>query len=81
MSRPRSRQSRSAAPPQRKPHHSSIYLPWPVYWVLHDIAGERGRATGKRVKIHDLLMDGLDAVLKRHGKPSIAALTKAGGER
>jgi hypothetical protein len=82
--RPKTRKSRSAAPPRRQKIdeiHSSIYLPGPVYWALHDIAAERGRATGKRVKMHALLMEGIDAVFKRHGRPSIAELTQVGDGR
>jgi hypothetical protein len=29
---------------------------------------------GQKVKIHDLLMEGVDAVLKRYGKPAVAEL-------
>jgi hypothetical protein len=48
--------------------HSSLYLPEPVYEVLRKIAFE------ERLKIHDLAIEGLDAVLRRRGYPSVASL-------
>ena len=47
---------------------SSLYLPEPVYEVLRRIAFE------ERVKIHDLVMEGIDAVLRRRGHPSVERL-------
>jgi hypothetical protein len=48
--------------------HSSLYLPEPVYEVLRKIAFE------ERLKIHDLAIEGLDAVLRRRGYPSVENL-------
>jgi len=48
--------------------HSSLYLPEPVYEVLRRIAFE------ERLKIHDLAIEGLDAVLRRRGYPSVENL-------
>ena len=54
--------------------HSSLYLPEPVYEALRKIAFE------ERVKIHDIVMEGIDAALRRRGYPSIESL-KAGKKR
>ncbi len=54
--------------------HSSIYLPEPVYEALRKIAFD------ERLKIHDLVMEGIDLVLRRRGYPSIDGL-KAGKKR
>jgi hypothetical protein len=51
--------------------HSSLYLPEPVYEALRKIAFD------ERLKIHDLVMEGIDAALRRRGYPSIESL-KAG---
>jgi hypothetical protein len=63
---------RSKAPSEseRRPRilHSSLYLPEPVYEVLRKIAFD------ERLKIHDLVLEGLDAVLRRRGCPSVADL-------
>jgi hypothetical protein len=48
--------------------HSSLYLPEPVYEALRRIAFD------ERAKIHDLVMLGIDAVLKRYGYPSVEDL-------
>jgi len=48
--------------------HSSLYLPEGVYEALRRIAFD------ERVKIHDLVMEGLDSVLRRRGLPSFEAL-------
>ncbi len=45
--------------------HSSIYLPEPVYEALRKIAFE------ERVKLHDLVLEGIDAAVRRRGYPSI----------
>jgi hypothetical protein len=39
-----------------------------------------GRILDERVKIHDVVIEGIDAVLKRRGYPSIESL-KAGKKR
>jgi hypothetical protein len=45
--------------------HSSLYLPEPVYEALRKIAFE------ERVKIHDVVLEGIDVALRRRGYPSI----------
>ena len=45
--------------------HSSLYLPEPVYEALRKIAFD------ERVKIHDLVLEGIDAALRRRGYPSV----------
>ena len=51
--------------------HSSLYLPEPVYEALRKIAFE------EHLKIHDVVLEGIDIALRRHGYPSIEDL-KAG---
>ena len=48
--------------------HSSLYLPEPVYEALRKIAFE------ERLKIHDIVLEGIDAALRRRGYPSIESL-------
>jgi hypothetical protein len=71
------RASAAKRPPGRQPTpdivHTSAYLPRPVYLALREIALDLEKR-GQRVKIHDLLMEGVDAVLKRYGKPTVAEL-------
>ena len=52
--------------------HTSVYIPTPAYEVLRQIAFTRGR----KARIHDLMLEGIDAVLKRHGHPPLAELAK-----
>jgi hypothetical protein len=54
--------------------HSSLYLLEPVYEVLRKIAFE------ERLKIHDVVLEGIDAALRRRGYPSVENL-KAGKKR
>jgi len=54
--------------------HSSIYLPEPVYETLRKIAFE------ERLKIHDIVLEGIEAALRQRGYPSIENL-KAGKKR
>jgi hypothetical protein len=54
--------------------HSSLYLPERVYEALRKIAFD------ERVKIHDLVLEGIDAALRRRGYPSVESL-KAGKKR
>ena len=54
--------------------HSSLYLPEPVYEALRKIAFE------ERLKIHDIVLEGIDAALRRRGYPSVESL-KAGKKR
>jgi hypothetical protein len=72
----RQRHNTLVEPPERPPViHSSLYLPESVYEALRKIAFD------ERAKIHDLVMEGIDAVLRRRGYPSIDTLKSgAGGE-
>jgi hypothetical protein len=65
--------ARASAEPSERPAvvHSSLYLPEPVYETLRKVAFE------ERVKIHDLVMEGIDAALRRRGYPSIQTLKAA----
>ena len=54
--------------------HSSLYLPEPVYEALRKIAFD------ERVKIHDLVLEGIDLALQRRGYPYVENL-KAGKKR
>jgi hypothetical protein len=54
--------------------HSSLYLPEPVYESLRKIAFD------ERIKIHDLVLEGIDAALRRRGYPSVESL-KTGKRR
>jgi len=55
----------TAEPPTPKVEvqHTSIYIPRPVYERLREIAFH------ERVKIHDLIMSGLDLVMIERGHP------------
>jgi hypothetical protein len=53
-----------------RPIQQTAYLPPPVYEQLRQLAFE------ERVKMHDLLLEGLDLVFKRRGLPSIEELKK-----
>jgi hypothetical protein len=66
--RPRAQPSASSAPREpagRRPRpdivHSSIYLPEAVYEALREIAFH------ERCKIHDLVIEGIGAALKKRG--------------
>jgi hypothetical protein len=54
--------------------HSSLYLPEPVYEALRKIAFD------ERLKINDVVLEGIDAALRRRGYPSVENL-KAGKKR
>jgi hypothetical protein len=60
----------AARKPTERPSivHTSLYLPEPVYEVLRKIAFE------ERLKIHDLVLEGIDLALRRRGYASIASL-------
>ncbi len=61
--------------PERPPIvHSSLYLPEPVYEALRKIAFE------ERLKIHDVVLEGVDLALQRRGYPSVERL-KTGKKR
>jgi hypothetical protein len=49
--------------------HSSLYLPKPVYEALRKIAFE------ERLKIHDVVLEGIDLALRRRRYASIESLT------
>jgi hypothetical protein len=51
-----------------------LYLPEPVYEVLRKIAFD------ERAKIHDIVLEGIDAALRQRGYPSVENL-KAGKKR
>jgi hypothetical protein len=48
--------------------HTSLYLPEPVYEALRKIAFE------ERLKIHDVVLEGIDPALRRRGYPPIEGL-------
>ena len=54
--------------------HSSLYLPHAVHEALRDAAFH------ERCKIHDIIMQGIDAALRKRGYPSMEDL-KAGKKR
>ena len=56
------------------PENSNRYLPGPVYEALRKIAFE------ERLKIHDIVLEGIDAALRRRGYASVENL-KAGKKR
>jgi hypothetical protein len=69
---PRAQPSASGAsrePVGRRPRpdivHSSIYLPEAVYEAL------REAAFMERCKIHDIIMEGISAALKKRGYPAL----------
>ena len=51
--------------------HSSLYLPELVYEALRECAFK------ERCKIHDIIMQGIDAALKKRGYPPIDDLKMA----
>jgi cell division ATPase FtsA len=48
--------------------HTSVYLPRGVHQHLREIAIRAD------CKIHDIIMEGIDAALRKHGHPSVNAL-------
>ncbi|WP_267427219.1 hypothetical protein [Methylobacterium sp. GC_Met_2] len=52
--------------------HTSVYLPREVHRRLREIAFTRD------VKVHDVIMEGIDAALQKHGHPSVASLKPKG---
>ena len=54
--------------------HTSLHLPEPVYEALRKIAFE------ERLKIHDVVLEGINLALRRRGYPSIEGL-KVGKRR
>jgi hypothetical protein len=78
MAKPVKRSKAQEAPPGRRQRpdivHSSVYLPEAVYEALREAAFK------ERVKIHDIVLEGIGAALKRRGYPSLDELT-AGKKR
>jgi hypothetical protein len=62
---------RDAGPARLPSRLNGLYLPEPVYEALRKVAFE------ERVKIHDLVIEGIDAALRRRGYPSIEILKAA----
>jgi hypothetical protein len=54
--------------------HTSVYLPREVHRRLREIAFTRD------VKVHDVIMEGIDAALRKHGHPTVEALKGKGAE-
>jgi len=50
--------------------HTSIYLPKEAHQKLREIAFTTDK------KVHDLIMEGVDQVLRRHGHPALASRKK-----
>jgi hypothetical protein len=68
---PRSRTAQSRAAPRRqRPDvvHTSLYLPAPAYHVLREIAFKEDR------KVHDIVVEGIDAALAKRGYPPVGKL-------
>jgi hypothetical protein len=55
---------------KQRAHQVSLYLEPAVYERLRDITH------AERTKLHGLLMEGVDAVLRKRGQPSIRQLIK-----
>jgi hypothetical protein len=58
---------------KQRAHQLSVYLETPVYDALREIAHV------ERIKLHPLILEGIDLVLKKRGAPSIKELTKKAG--
>jgi hypothetical protein len=75
--RSKSRPTPSSAPrePGGRPRpdvvHSSLYMPEPVYEALREIAFH------ERLKIHDVVMQGIDLALRKRGYPAVDDLKAA----
>jgi len=54
--------------------HTSVYLPQPVYRKLREIAFTTDQ------KIHDVIMEGIDAALRKYGHPGVTELKKGSGK-
>jgi hypothetical protein len=61
------------APPPQRFKQQTVYLPIPVYEQLRRVAFD------ERVKMHGLLMEGLDRVFRERGLPGMAELTRGDG--
>jgi len=58
---------------KQRAHQLSVYLEPEVYDRLRDIAHE------ERIKLHSLVLEAIDLLLKRRGQPSIKELIKTKG--
>ena len=58
---------------KQRAHQLSVYLEPEVYDRLRDIAHE------ERTKLHSLVLEAIDLLLKRRGQPSIKELIKKNG--
>ncbi len=70
---PAAPESEAATPKPARPKregivHTSIYVPRPVYQKLREIAFTQER------KVHDVIMEGIDAALQKYGHPGVATL-------
>ena len=66
----RSRRRSCALPRRPDVKQQTVYLPLPVYEQLRRLAFE------ERVKMHQLLMEGLDRVFRDRGLPDLEALKR-----
>lgn len=72
---PASRRRRRTSPAgkgtlKERAHQLSVYLEPPVYEALREIAHTH------HGKLHGLMLEGVDFVLRKHGQPSIRQLIK-----
>jgi hypothetical protein len=58
---------------KQRTHQLSVYLEPPVYEQLREIAHV------ERTKLHPLMLEAIDLLLKKRGAPSIKELTKKAG--
>lgn len=62
-------------PPRAGIVHSSLYLPEAVHEALREAAFR------ERAKIHDLVLEGIELMLRKRGHPSIADLKAKYGRK
>jgi hypothetical protein len=58
---------------KERAHQLSVYLETPVYNALREVAH------AEHAKLHALVLEGIDLVLRKRGQPSIRQLMKASG--
>ncbi len=58
---------------KERAHQLSVYLETPVYDALRDLAH------AEHAKLHALVLEGIDLLLRKRGQPSIRQLMKADG--
>jgi hypothetical protein len=68
LKRPKAPEAPAGRQPRPDIVHSSVYLPEAVYEALREVAFK------ERVKIHDIVLEGIGAALKRRGYGSIEDL-------